>query len=323
MRTCPKELFDGVTDHQGRRYFITHECADRIWKQNETFFNSFDGYIVSDTTPLSRIFLQNAPEKPLIIWICNRFDFPWSVKLYARNISYYNEIQRALTKPNVAVIAYTPYEIIHAKYNRNVFGIQKLIKPTGGAVTPHYQNIFTSSKSSCIPKHIDRSASFFVRDYANENNLHIETILSSLEIPFYKGPYAGASDLNGFKGLIHIPFVMSNLFLFESLALGIVPLIPSKTFLKTLIDEKRCDFCFSCKPQSGYEDIFLYSEWYAKEFESLFVYFDSWNDLKEKTLSLDFKSLSSNIKLFSEKHQKEMLTRWSQVFTDLGIISTL
>ena len=69
----PVHFLDGVA-HGNALYNIGHERAERIWNLHKEYFEQFDVIITSDTAPLARIFLQNGFKKPLIIWICNRFD---------------------------------------------------------------------------------------------------------------------------------------------------------------------------------------------------------------------------------------------------------
>ena len=56
-------------------YNIGHDRAKRIWDKKKEYFDQFDIILTSDIAPLSRIFLQNGWDKPLIVWICNRFDY--------------------------------------------------------------------------------------------------------------------------------------------------------------------------------------------------------------------------------------------------------
>ena len=56
-------------------YNIGHQRAETVWNRHKDYFDKFDVIVTSDTAPLSRIFLQNGWRKPLIIWVCNRFDY--------------------------------------------------------------------------------------------------------------------------------------------------------------------------------------------------------------------------------------------------------
>lgn len=309
----PPESFDGVTpSHDFARHVMTREKANAVWKQNQTYFESFDGYIVSDPVSLFRVFLQNAPEKPLIVWVCNRFDSPspaFPDKLY------YQDFQANLNKPNVRVIAYTPYEIVHAK-SKQIRNFSTLIRPIGiGEMSiqhPDYKP---------LPLHIDKTNLFFVRKYLNETSMNLPRILHRYDIPHYIGPYLGPQDLNGFKGVIHIPAVISNFFLFENLSLGLVQFIPSKEFFKKLAHMPGFVFRIWSKPKlaSIYNDALTYSEWYSEEFAHLFVYFDSWEDLKEKIQHTNFPLLSAQAKTFAETHRKATLEKWRVVFLSFSL----
>src|SRR3989304_2006324 len=60
---------------------------------------------------ISRIFLQNGWNKPLIIWVCNRFNYcvgPGSAG--GMDDEYYELFRKAVHMPNVRVVSYTPFE---------------------------------------------------------------------------------------------------------------------------------------------------------------------------------------------------------------------
>lgn len=307
LLSCPKELFDGVDlPWSYDRYVITKEKADAIWQNNKEYFSSFDGFIVSDTALLARIFFQHAQDKPLILWICNRFDFSLTGK--GVDPSYYEEFREALKRPNVKAIAYTAYEAAHAKNHYHIDGINDLIQPIG----LNYLSI-DRIHFDPIPQTLHKKNTFFLRNYLNEKGLKISRVLSRNGIPHYMGPYKGPKDLEGFKGVIHIPSVMSNFALFEQLSLGLVHFIPSKQFYTKLAALPGFTFRFWCN--APFEDIFSYSEWYSEDYKDLFVYFDSWEDLKVKTETLDLTRLSFQAKLFSEKHKQHMLDKWQNIFS--------
>ena len=62
-------------NHDEFHYNMTHERAKMLWDKYKDKFNEYDCVITTDTTPLSRIFLQGDYQGRLIIWICNRFDY--------------------------------------------------------------------------------------------------------------------------------------------------------------------------------------------------------------------------------------------------------
>eukprot|EP01035_Chromulina_nebulosa_P057056 gene57056-78178_t len=81
---CMRDIYS-ISSYLGIRseimYFdgplkITKSLANDIWTNNSAYYNNFDYILTTDTTPISRIFLQNlnALNGKLIIYVSNRFD---------------------------------------------------------------------------------------------------------------------------------------------------------------------------------------------------------------------------------------------------------
>ncbi|MDX8430972.1 MAG: hypothetical protein SNF33_04115 [Candidatus Algichlamydia australiensis] len=295
----PKE-FDGVAKGSAL-YNVGHDRAKRVWDLHKEMFESYDLIVTSDTAPLSRIFLQNGWKKPLIIWVCNRFDYVAKCALDCSfpDKEYYHLIASTKKRPNVKVFSYTPYEHRYAKVVRGVDAWSDTIKPTGGG-SPY------CGDRSPIPATVDRSETFFIPPYHNDTHfMNLSAKLTSLGIPNYRGRYSGPEDLASFKGIVHIPYAWSNLALFENLRNGLIYFIPSKKFLLRL--SKMSNFFWSPPFRREFvED----SEWYNPEYKDLFVFFDSWKDLKKRVETTDYLAMQERIMQFSKQHQKEMLEKW-------------
>ncbi len=306
VSNCSSEEFDGESmPRSGNRYIISKERANKIYDINSYLFSQYDGFIVSDTTPLARIFLQNIKDKPLIIWICNRFDFG-----ITGDIEYYTLFKEALSNPNVQIIGYTQYEAYYVKQKCGV-NVDKIIKPTGFA-----KPVRTHPTHTKVPKNIVKEREMFLPYYFNEKSLKITNNLRINNISFYHGRYQGSDDIIDFKGVIHIPAVMSNFFLFENVANGLIHFIPSKKFYIQLTKQHGFTFLFWHNSFSKpiYTDIFAHCEWYAKEHQNFFVYFDSWEDLAEKIKTTDYIKKSTAARDFATINYNKTLTAWRDVF---------
>ncbi len=296
-------MFDGVAQ-ENALYNIGHERAKRIWALHHDFFNSFDVILTSDTAPLSRIFLQNGWKKPLIIWICNRFDYYDGASLDCNfpDAEYYQLFANACKQPNVSMIGYTAYEHRYAKLKGINTGT-RLIKPTGLCTNPRLD--------SAIPSKIVKSETFFLPPYHNETNfMNASNYYTQLGIKNYCGKYNGPKDLEEFKAIIHLPYAWSNFALFENLHLGIPYLIPSVKFMRTLIRQNN----YFMTSDIG---AFRLSEWYAAENAPFFIYFDSWQDLALKANTTNFAQQKETLKQLGHKHAQEMLERWKELFDSL------
>ena len=300
IQDLPGCSFDGATQGSSL-YNIGHERSERIWNLHQEFFNSFDVVLTSDTAPLARIFLQNGWEKPLIIWICNRFDYSDEASLDCDfpDKEYYELFKKACSQKNVKIIGYTAYEHEYAR-SKGINTGNLVIKPAG--------QFINSEEGSLVPPEIIKSETFFLPPYHNETIfMDAMSHYARMGIKSYCGRYNGAKDLEQFKAIIHLPYAWSNLALFENMYVGIPYLIPSVNFMKKLIHTDNYWH------QSDSKEFHL-SEWYASENAPCFIYFDSWEDLVFKTKTVDFESRRAQIKALGLKHAEEMLRRWKEVF---------
>lgn len=280
-------------------YLISHERAKEIWDKYSDYFKNFDIIITSDTAPLSRIFLQNNYEGKLIVWICNRFDYPNRDGFPDRE--YFELWNNNLNNNKVKFISYTPFEYIYAR-QRGIPLKDFVIKPIAGNIE--------RSLSTIIPNTTAKDKCFFIPPYHNDSiymNLHNKC--SSLGINTYAGRYNGIQDLVGFRGIIHIPYAWSNLALFEAIKLGIPHIIPSKEFLIKL--STSGNFFWSPPFQIGNIG---YSEWYCEELKELFVFFNSWEDLKIISENYNFNSITEKRFKFIKDHEDRELIKWRSVF---------
>jgi hypothetical protein len=285
-------------------YNIGFERANRVWKKHKDYFNQFDVIMTSDTAPLSRIFLQNGWQKPLIIWICNRFDYfdRESLDCNFPDTHYYDLIRNAAYAPNVKIISYTPYEYHYAAAKGVQIGT-RTIKPIGCLPTSTDHTF-----KSAIPTTIDQGNSLFL--YPRLEAMQIEFVQQQClqhGITTYSDVYNGPEDLKNFKGILYFPYQWSNLALFENIQYGFIHFVPSKLFIQK--------YHHSIRSIGDYHNMHL-CEWYCDEFKDLFVYFDSWDDLAQKIKTTDYKTLSTKIKIRAQAHRKEMLIRWKHVFDE-------
>lgn len=307
--SLPPGSFDG-TSSNNFLYNITHERAERIWQLHQETFKQFDLICVSDTAPLARIFLQHHDEKPLLIWICNRFDYSDQASLDGEfpDAEYYQLFQEARQMPNVKMVAYTPFEQHYAR--------SKGIEIGNRLITPSAPIPSSKIDSPSIPSHIAKEESFFLPPYHNETLfMNLAERCTKLGIPAYCGRYGGPSDLCDFKGIIHLPYAWSNLALFENLALGIPYFLPSKRFFQELTTQ---DGYFHHDPALLLnENLFDLSEWYAPDRKEIFIYFDSWDDLVEKIATTNYAAQRQKILAFAQQHRETMLARWRALFQEM------
>lgn len=292
---------DGVTKGNAL-YNIGQKRAQDCWEKYKDYFNSFNIIITSDTTPISRVFLQNNYKNKLIIWISNRFDYSDGASLDCNfpDKDYYELIKSIPFRPNVIFISNCAFENLYL--NLKQINISNLIVKPIGCISNIYTNtIYTKLEN--------KNNYFWIPQYHNETILlNLSNKLNSLNILNYNGRHGGLNDLGEFKGIIHIPYAWSTISFFEAIQLGMIYFIPSLDFLIEL--SKIGNFWF--QPPFKKELLYL-SEWYNEENNSLFVYFNSWADLKKKTETINFIEMKKNILIFAENHKTKYLYIWKKL----------
>jgi hypothetical protein len=306
----PARFLDGISEGNAL-YNMGHERAERVWDLHKETFEQFDLILTSDTAPLARIFLQNGYKKPLIIWICCRFDYcdQQSLDCHFPDPEFYQLFDQASSQENVTIIAYTAFEHYYAE-KRGV-GTGKLV------ITPCAPDSNPELTSSLIPSSILKKETFFLPPYWNETRfMNLSEHCTTLGIPNFCGKYNGPADLKDFKGIIHLPYAWSNLAFFENIALGLPYFIPSRSFLKSLLQQSN--YWHTNPHVLTEENQFALSEWYQPGREEVIIYFDSWEDLQEKIRTTDYLAVNEQIRNYAKEYQRTMLEKWSVVFKKLN-----
>jgi hypothetical protein len=291
---------DGITKGNAR-YNIGHQRAKTCWNNYKEYFNTFDLIITSDTTPISRVFLQNNFQKKLVIWICNRFDYFDGPSLDCNfpDPEYYNLIKSIPSRKNVKMMSNCEFENFYLQA-RGIPFRNDVVKPIGG-ISSVAESVLTD-----IP---NKSDTFWIPQYHNETRLmNLSAKLNELGILNFNGRHGGLDDLKLFKGIICIPYAWSTIAVFESIQLGMIYFLPSLDFIFEL--SKTGNFWF--QPPFR-KDLLQLSEWYSSENKDIFVYFDSWSDLKQKVNELDFNAMSLRVKTYAEFHKNKYLNMWNNI----------
>lgn len=294
---CKELGYSLETQFANWNYNISANRANEIYNKYKDYYNQFDVIITSDTGPLARIFLQNTFKK-LIIWVCNRFDYADMATNDCNfpDKEFYELYKNAANNTNVKIFSYTKFEHEYAREFRGVELGKKVLKPCAF--------IDNSEKT------LNLKDTFFIPPYHNDSIfMNLKAKCDDLGIKTYAGRYNGPKDLEDCNGIIHIPYAWSNLALFENWTLGNVYFIPSKDFLIQLSQKNN----FFWSPPFSIKHIES-SEWYLPEHKDLFIYFNSWDELKELHCNAELiKNKKNKCLNFMQNHTKNMLKIWDDI----------
>ncbi len=305
----PVEEFEGCKSGL-QIYNMLPDRAERIWNKHKDYFNTFDVIITSDTAPLSRIFLQHDWQKPLIIWVCNRFDWAYNSTTFPDD-DLYKMFKNALNKENVFLIPFSIYEWFHC-YKRGVRSKLPVIWPIGSEETTQRYD----EPGWSVPDNIKKDDLILIDPHIkNEPAQYILNTFKRFNIKAYAGKYNGPQDIKDFKGMFFWPYQWSNVCFFENIKRGLVHFLPSPAFLKKLVVHGAP--IYSLMKYMVEDRSYEMNAWYCPEFEDMMVYYDSWHDLKHKIATTDYEAMKQKIMAFAEQHEREMLNRWRMVFDDI------
>lgn len=272
--------------------------ADAIWKAHSEYFNSFDAVFVSHLATWSRVFLQNGWKKPLYVWFFFRFDHDVDDRH-----EYYKLLKETRLQPNVKFIAATEQDRVYVQNILGDFPV-KIISPFVCV------NNEVKTKISC-----DENTFFLV---GKHNETLFTNKLDSFKISTYKHNWTtSVPDLRGVRGVIHMPYVYATASLYENLALENIYFLPDESLLKTLINDYRGGSGYFWDSH-GEKGDFSQTEWYREENKNLFVYYSSFEELKEMSDSPNLKSLiedkKHNLCIINQQRLAETRKKWAEVF---------
>jgi hypothetical protein len=303
--TVEEMRFDDGETKGNDIYRVTRDRAQKSWEKYKDYYDSFDGIITSDTCPTSRPFLQNNWSKLLIIWVCNRFDY--SVE---GDQTFYDLLRSIPNRKNVYICGNTAIENVYSKQLRNVDITDFVIKPLG-------KNIFSKDLYKTYKEGGEEK--FFVPVYENETKyMNLSAKLNEFGIKNNNGERFKdhISELLEYKGIVCIPYAWSTITFFEVIQLGIVYFVPSVSFLiamsKTRQPSGRQGLWFQ-PPFNRDPQLLKAAEWYCEEHKDLLVYFDSWEDLKEKIKTTDYEKQTQKILEYAKKHEETTLVKWNSI----------
>ncbi len=313
IHKLPPYFYDYAVKKGNILYNLGYDRANRIWEKHKQFFDQFDVIITSDITAVARIFLQNGWTKPIILWIHSRFDFSYHGETDCDfpDKKYYDLMREARHRKNVFFVPSTPFEIY--------YGNQKNVDLNGSIIAACAYYLY-NLKNNWPKNHVKNKQLFIHERTENVQALHIRSFrvskfLQKMGIPATCYRYKTLEELQAFKGVLYLPYQWYIISFFEVLRLGIPIFVPSESFLLHLL--KTTNYFFERREDAIDKQMLPISEWYAPAVRDIVIYFDSWEDLKNKVENLDIQAVRQKSVAYALKHQEEMLKRWKAVFEEV------
>lgn len=206
----PDKEVKGITQENWMEFSQTH--IDEFHEAYDTLMNTFDGFIVTHTPVFAMLFEKYG--KPILCINSCRFDQPFCIKRNdAMKEIFLTTLQRMIQKQQLTLISNNHSDEMYC-YKQT--GLSSIVLPS---LCFYTQALYEPTKPQFI--------CYGDRKQLPECKLLIER------------PSTGYTwkDLHSYKGIVHFPYEMSTMSIFEQYWTGVPLFFPTKHFYKDLLYE--------------------------------------------------------------------------------------
>ena len=298
--------------------YINKLKANEIWEYYKHNILKYDVLLFTDTSMNARPFLQNINDHNciIIVYITNRYD--WGM-WHVRDDEFYQLYADLSTHKRVFFCSDNTYDQYYAEYNNITFHFTTPIK-----LTPILKEPFV------IEQPIETKHKLFVYNRGTHYNMYKDILINlNLSHDVFGESFCRYRDIEHiceYKAVLHLPYQTNTQSLWEYLAYNIIYFIPSKKFIYELIDNASWSYW---EEKNRPTELFIKSielaEWYISENETLFIYFDSWNELKYKVENITEDELIAKhmkISAFMKSSNNVNIDKWKYMLNNLNVINT-
>jgi len=297
----------------GRWLHLTpKQFSEEFYSLYKERLDSIDAFIVTYQPPFALLYKHF--NKPIIINNPIRYEWPFSFR--KKDWDEFNQFLRVgVDSGQVILVANNLYDKYYMEYfiGRDVEHIP--------SICDYYQSYYESNDSPFI---------YYSRDRISE----ITSDKIKYKDDLYKSGHKHA-DLIKYRGIIHMPYQISYMSIFEQYTSNIPLFFPTKRFLLEIYKEKRYNVLkevswnnYFGMPNSSfikyngqhdpndYENLesvefwLNYSDFYDEEWMPFITYFDSFEQLNNLVNEVDVDEISKKMKDFNESRKEKIYKKW-------------
>ena len=303
------------------------EMVDNFVKENKDFLSKFDGFIVTHTPIFALLF--ESFNKPIIVVNSCRYEQPYSFN-ENNNLGRWNYLNLKLKQMHdtgqLTVISNNKGD---QEYLRLGTGIESILIPS--------LCLYTNAKYTPIMDTPTGKSLWDLNVVYTDCGLLKKTdkMVSRQE---FVGFYYSWSNLYSCNSMIHFPYEISTMSIFEQYSANIPLFFPTKRFLKELISTNKCKFGSryiminnSVKSNKVYPkslDIAMDDEtwidfwvdkadYYDEENMKYIVYFDDLVELEQLTKTTNTMDVSENMRKHNIIRKDTVYSSWKTVMDNI------
>lgn len=291
---------------------ISKPLCDKFYERYKDELSGYDAFIA--TYPPCFAMLYEKFNKPIIVDAAIRYEHPFHDT--PRWIELNNFFQRMIDQKRLHLVANSKYDQKYCEtlLNRPVTHIPNLCDYTGIKYKPNNGEIVYYSKN------------------------HIQNIGLRAKTEVLKHRY-GYPELLQFKALVHVPYQVSTMSIFEQYTANFPLLFPTPDFNMELyargltLTEVSWRKYFGLPPKTPFLSIasdpndytnpkavkewLLLADYYDHKWMPYITYYSSWADLQEQIKKLDVHKISSQMQECNKERQKQVKKLWSDILEKL------
>lgn len=310
-----------MLDNDRWRTLSPNQMSDEFYAEYKNTLSDYDGFIV--TYPPTFSLLYKHFDQPIIINNPIRYEWPYSF-----HKQYWEEFN---------------------SYLRDKYDNGKLLLVANNLYDKKYMELFIERPVSFIPsictyyndgEYIGNKDEFI---YYSRDRI---TEFSTNKIVYKNDVFSTHThgDLRHYKGIIHIPYQISYMSIFEQYSYNIPLFVPTKRFLLEIYKNRtynvlketswnnyfgqisqsviKCNHEFDPNDYLNYNAVeywLNYADFYDAEWMPYITYFDSFSELEDIVHSVDTNEISNKMRNFNITRRKKIYEMWQ---TELRKIQT-
>ena len=302
-------------------YDLSRDYANNDWYQNKDYYNKFDYVLTTDTTVMSRIFLQNLNELRghLVIYISNRYDCSVEKDIEFHDLFRDVAIPR---KDKVTIVPFCEFEKLYASVHGLNIWDRPVILPLGDwppigneELNLNWEEQMYGPKGDpwagrSISTSDNMFDTYYLNHYQNEQDTNLMKMCHEQGLKCFIGY---AKSIMAFKAQVIFPSQTCNIGPFDAMVRGQVTIVPTH---RLLAEAAKGNFHKNYAFHGNHiENATAYCTWLS--YPECRIQFDSFDDLFSIMKNLDYNKIMlvrNNCTQTIARHRIEVLTRWRQTF---------
>ncbi len=300
-----------IVDYFSWLYSSDQKIYQQFYEKYKDFLDQFDGYIAAYNASFALFYEKT--NKPIIIINAVRYEIPFTDKPELKSWLD-NFLIEGVNRNKLFIVANNKGDQKYLEYYTGIKG--EVIPSLCQYTNAHY----SGKKKSFICQPSVRNSQF--ADYVQKK--YIKMISNDLTRPY------NWQDLYDYKGIIHFPYQISTMSIFEEYSANVPLFFPSKTFLAQLrkksqeiLNEVSYFHLFHFIPPpttlgdpNNLSDPNVIKFWidhadfYDKENMPYIQYFHSFEHLEQLLKTVDVEMISRKMKKYNQKRKALVLKKW-------------